>query len=410
MGAELILRWLRKSVASVALALFGMVLSLAVVEAGFRIYHALHPSTELGFFWQPNDQYGWGHPAGRVGLWYDNGGEFRTTIQINSHGLRDVEHAYARPPGVFRILILGDSYMEAVQVDLEQTFSRLLEQKLTATGGPRVEVINASVADFGTDNELLYFLHEGYKYRADLVLLAFVTANDVRNNFAPFNHQAPGTNINKPTFTLRRDGSLEKHPGPPVPPPAPWWRELYVGGYLYLRFGGQLFIPPPNPGVPPPSAPNIPYVPCDLQVYATKYSPEVQEAWRVTEALVRALRQEAAARGAEFAVMIVNGPWAHDDDWWNRMMATFPLGQRTWDRRKPNRLIEAFLQREDISHFDLFDPFEAAKARAPLFFYLDPHWRPTAHRVAAETAARFLVAEGLVTGTHASGAHNEPEK
>jgi hypothetical protein len=230
-----------------------------------------------------------------------------------------------------------------------------------------------------------------------LVLLAFTTANDVRNNYAPLNYMAPGTNVRKPTFTLDGNGSLEFHPGP-APPDRPWWRELYVGEYLAQRFGwgGSVFVPPANPGVPWPDDPKRLYVPVDMLVYSPEYSPDVAEAWRVTKALVLAIRDEATAHRAGFTTVVVNGPWAHYQDRWNLMMMRHPIARETWDRRKPNRVLAEFLSAQHIPFIDLFDSFAAAKDRAPLFFPTDPHWTPAAHQLAARTVADFLVAQGLV--------------
>src|SRR5262249_30743398 len=86
------------------------------------------------------------------------------------------------PGGRFRILVLGDSYTEGLQVDAP--FPRLLEERLNAGAGEasRFEVLNAGVSGWSTDNELLYFDEDGWKYRADLVLLVFNTGNDVLEN------------------------------------------------------------------------------------------------------------------------------------------------------------------------------------------------------------------------------------
>src|SRR5438552_2622971 len=48
--------------------------------------------------------------------------EGRSCYTINAEGWRDVAHELAKPPGVYRIAVLGDSYVEALQVELEQTF------------------------------------------------------------------------------------------------------------------------------------------------------------------------------------------------------------------------------------------------------------------------------------------------
>src|SRR3954462_14479000 len=54
--------------------------------------------------------------------------QFRQQITINSHGMRDREHIIEKPQGEYRILVLGDSFMEALQIRFEESFPSLLEQ------------------------------------------------------------------------------------------------------------------------------------------------------------------------------------------------------------------------------------------------------------------------------------------
>ncbi|MBA3965437.1 MAG: hypothetical protein H0X47_06640 [Nitrospirales bacterium] len=70
------------------------------------------------------------------GVTYIPGAYYRHTKEgfsqgyFNSHGFRDYERTYEKPKDTFRILIFGDSYVEALQVPLEESFPALLEQKL----------------------------------------------------------------------------------------------------------------------------------------------------------------------------------------------------------------------------------------------------------------------------------------
>jgi hypothetical protein len=90
----------------------------------FRIPHPI-----LGWLLQPNTTYLYKIPEGTVSVTY------------NSEGWRDVEHGVEKPDGVFRILVLGDSFMEANSVELDNTFHRQVE-KLAREAGNNVEVIN----------------------------------------------------------------------------------------------------------------------------------------------------------------------------------------------------------------------------------------------------------------------------
>ncbi len=368
----------------------GTAAGLGLIEAGLRLYHRVHPPAGKGFFWIPRPEYGWGLAPGREGPFYDDQGEFRTHVRINSLGLHDAERRHARAVGVFRILILGDSYIEALQVELEQGVGRRLQDQLAARAGRRVEVISAGVSSWGTDNELLYFRHEGYRYQPDLVLLFFTTSNDVRENYAPFNRMAAQSNLNKPAFVVNRDGALEMRPGSPPPMAAPpWWQQLRVGRYLFPSLGGTMDLRGPHHGEPQG-------VPADMWVHAPAYRDEVAEAWRVTEALIRAVRDEVVAHQAQFAMFVHSGPWIHREDRWKFMLMRDPQAVRAWDRHKPRRLVTDFLSRERVLFLDLFDAFEAVADREPLFFAFDPHWTAAGHRVVAQAIADFLLARGLV--------------
>jgi len=104
---------------------------------------------------------------------------------INSRGLRDREHSLEKPSGTYRIAVLGDSFCEAFQVSQERTFWAVLESELQAKPEFRnrtVEVINFGVSGFGTIQEWQMLEHYACDYSPDLVLLAFLPGNDVRNN------------------------------------------------------------------------------------------------------------------------------------------------------------------------------------------------------------------------------------
>jgi hypothetical protein len=112
---------------------------------------------------------------------------------FNSHGFRDYERSYEKPEGVYRILVLGDSYIEALQVQLEDAFTAQLERMLNEQSSfMKFEVLSLGQSGFGTAEEYLRYINFGLLYDPDLVILAFTTGNDFRNNSKLLNRDYVG--------------------------------------------------------------------------------------------------------------------------------------------------------------------------------------------------------------------------
>ncbi|MEO1996527.1 MAG: GDSL-type esterase/lipase family protein [Planctomycetaceae bacterium] len=107
---------------------------------------------------------------------------FGRPLTINSRGLRDDEHDLNRKEGTRRFLVLGDSYTWGYGVGDEEIFTEILEDRM-ARDGRACEVINTAVSGWGTDQEYLFLLNEGFEYSPDVVILAFFLVNDPTNNW-----------------------------------------------------------------------------------------------------------------------------------------------------------------------------------------------------------------------------------
>ncbi len=107
----------------------------------------------------------------------------------NSLGFRDVEHAVAKPEGVFRIVIIGDSVAEGRDVDADSTFGRVLERELNARdNGHRYEVILLAHIGYSTSQEIVLLETLAFRYSPDLILWSYCL-NDPAH---PVYHNANG--------------------------------------------------------------------------------------------------------------------------------------------------------------------------------------------------------------------------
>ena len=110
--------------------------------------------------------------------------EFEGEVHTNSLGFHDREWPQEKPPGVFRILILGDSFVEALQVPQEKSFHKRLQARLRHEGR-NVEVIAMSRSGTGPATATVFYKTLGKRFSPDLVLWAHCDVNDLTDSHAP---------------------------------------------------------------------------------------------------------------------------------------------------------------------------------------------------------------------------------
>lgn len=168
----------------VLFAILPVLVLVGAVELAATVHRIVSCPGAPPTFAVPNVQYGWLHPADTtVRAWGCAGStyEWANEVRFNSHGLVGPDVPHERRPGVPRVLVLGDSVAEAMQVPPGADFSSRLRQRF-AESGRRVEIVNAGHSGFGTDNELLFYEAEGRRYRPDIVLLELNLQNDFAEN------------------------------------------------------------------------------------------------------------------------------------------------------------------------------------------------------------------------------------
>jgi hypothetical protein len=422
------LKPLRNLLGRLGLLLLGVLIPLLALEIGVRLLHLAPPPEPNPAIWQPHPLLGWWHIPYSGGLFHSQYNEFEAEVRINARSLRDREIGYDNPTGALRILSLADSFGEALQVNLGQTYHKQLEGLLSDSLGRPVEVINGSVGGWGTDQEAIFYVAEGFRYEPKIVLLAFFVRNDAVNNYGPLEIARNGGSQQKEFFSLSPSGELvppaardeaqtkarakyvsnNSQPQPSTQPDnSPlllpladglWnWSALYRLTVPYLRD-----MPPVVQKVGPSGflggegvvRAGHPSTPVDLFIYQSPPEKDFEAAWSLTEAIIKRLRAEVESRGATLAVVIVGAPEQVYPVEGERMLAANPgLQGLTLDLELPNRRLNEFLTAEHIPHLDLLPVFRQAAANPqapPLHFRHDGHWTAAGHRLAAEAIHEFL--------------------
>ena len=176
--------WVARAVAFALSAAF----AIACIEIALR-YTAPPPtvrSIEDVLFLMPDPQVGWTLARDFEFRWAGRNPycvEFTVDVKTNSHGFRDRTWALHKPPSTIRIAVLGDSFVEALQVPEDETATRLLEQELTARfPGRRFETMNFGVSNYSFAQYLMVYEKYVRPFKPDFVVTLAAYLNFNRTN------------------------------------------------------------------------------------------------------------------------------------------------------------------------------------------------------------------------------------
>lgn len=389
--------------ASLAIGILGA--EIALRAAGVSFAHFYRPDPLIGEVPIPGAE-GWDRS------------ENLTYVRFNSMGMRDREHSVEKPPGVYRIAVLGDSYAEAKQVPLEATFWGVSERALAdcpARNGRTIEVLNFGVAGYGTTQELLTLEHRALRFQPDLVLLAFLTGNDVRNNsielqgrgkphFVEMNGQLvldrsfAASIGNRVRLSLAGTWFYEQLPNSRV-------LQLFYEAAQARKRRGQLERRRQEMREAPEQANEGFELGLDHQVYLEPSEARWQQAWRVTEKLLARVHDLTTAADAQFLLVVLsNGIQVHPDPAVRRRFAA-ALGVS--DLFYPDRRLGELAAATGIEHLLLAPRLaEHAEARGQClhgFVGAIPcggHWNVAGHKIAGEIIAEKICRDILPAPSH----------
>jgi hypothetical protein len=101
----------------------------------------------------------------------------RSSLSLNSHGFRDREFSEAKPPGSFRVAVLGDSFAYGNGIPAEARFSDLMRHALP----PNVEVLNFGVPGHNTPELVTELRTTVSRFAPDFALVQWFV-NDVEGS------------------------------------------------------------------------------------------------------------------------------------------------------------------------------------------------------------------------------------
>lgn len=315
-------------------------------------------------------------------------GCFTGKIETNRWGFRDRERILEKPPGEFRIALIGDSVVEGVHVNPDQVMNIQMEKLLQQQGYHNVEVMNFGIEGIGTTQEFIMYKERIRQFRPDLVLLT-VSDNDVMNNSSTLQPKSYGIHTwYCPYYNLGANGELvfQAVQSRPLNGLVTLLERHSYLAYYVERVWFKADLPLYRwHGIP---------------VYFGSYSddpldPEWQRAWMVTEKVMARMRDTVEADGAKFVVV----PWTNfsdiDPDWRQRLTKQFgPLPKELAPAKLDQRL-QKIADRQKLTMEFLTPYMQAYRDQHQLqwpYFSLacDPHFSAMGHQVAGAAMIDLL--------------------
>lgn len=166
-------------------AVFWLAALMSCLEVGLRIHSVCTPAPPL----PPHEipvapsatLYYQLPPMASIATTHAETGE-PLSIEINSLGLRGPEPTLPKPPGLFRILCLGDETTFGCGLHDEETFSAHLQQLVQQYQPRSAEVINAGVPGYCPLLSFLQFRHCLMAYDPDAIVITF-DMDDVADDY-----------------------------------------------------------------------------------------------------------------------------------------------------------------------------------------------------------------------------------
>jgi hypothetical protein len=323
-----------------------------VVDGQLKQWHA--PGREFAY-------YGW-DPNARI--------QYVNLFLWNSLGYFDHDYKHHKEPGVHRIVVIGDSYVEAVQVPLSATFHKLLEASLNAATDQasvgKFEVMALGNSGTGQVYHQKVLKEQAIAYQPDTVIVSLCG-----NDFCDDDPQL------KTEFLLSSRSVVH-----------PRFRRLASHGFNALAFAWKRIedLRKNRVSVSP-----------ELLQWSREDIPKVEAAWERTLSSIRGSRDFCRDQGIGFFLVYLGSDlevkYAIDPQATIARLKAMggPHEYISWNLGKSHKRVTAFCQENDILLVSLLEPLIAAQKATDHAVFGD-HYTMFGHQVAARVLGSAMQA------------------
>lgn len=363
----------------VNLLMFGVSLFVALLlaEGLIRLFVPQQLVVARPDLWVP-ESAGLGHRHAGNADALVNTGEREVRFRTDWKGYRT--SGDAKPAaGSRRVLVLGDSFIEALSVRDEDTVTARLESMLAAKTGDRVELVNTAVSEYSPAHYRIVASREIPTGGYDAVVMFIYVINDVmleaRGKYPPR------------TFELERE----------IEWPEKLTMRAVMNGFVHpiytrLRASSHLvvFIKARSTNL----LVRLGLTSSGVFPLVLRRDFKYDPAWEITAAEVKRTNDLAQRHQVPFVAVLIPADYQVDEDLGRSYSEAHGIRPSAYDLDLPNERLRAKLLAHDVEVIDALPAMRRAhQSGVALYGTVDRHTGPEGHRLLAEQVEPWLSAQ-----------------
>jgi SGNH hydrolase-like domain, acetyltransferase AlgX len=310
----------------------------------------------------------------------------------NRFGFNDHDYPLQKTPGIYRILVVGDSF--GWVGGQEGNYTAMLERQLdNHYGYHRIDIINTGYPMTQTAEQLVMLKKYGLQYHPDLVILGFFVGND----FIDGNPNRKRIVVNDLYIDIDKR------------------REHIILGYpivfqsrllLYVKQKYKIFTELRKGAATEPhqqlsQEQRGPFAEetfldlerAELEFFNISSSRKGRFQKNINYILQSIGEMDALlkSRNIKFMVAIYPDVFQIDKTLLRVIFERFRLHMGDYDLDLAQNILKSFLQSKDISYIDFTDRFRSESQEKDLYLSSDPHWNRSGNQLAADILFETLV-------------------
>jgi hypothetical protein len=312
----------------------------------------------------------------------------------NRFGFNDRDYSLQKTPGVFRILIVGDSFNWAG--GREGNYATLLEHMLDEQYGQhKIDVINVGYPMTHTGEQLAMLKKYALQYNPDLVILGFFAGND----FFEADPNRKRIIVDDVYVDIDKRGE-RRFLGYPMLAQSRLLLFIKQKYQIYMETrGAQREAQELAASIGQPVKAGTLTEETLLRIERAKLefcnvkTPEKQFQKNIDHIFQSIIEMNdlLQSRNIRFAVAIYPGEIQVDPNLFNAVSERFKLNKADYNLRSAQDLLGSFLHARGIRYLDLLDQFAAEGQKQKLYLFRDTHWNSAGNRLAADILFKDLV-------------------